>query len=161
MAGLDDLASQLNAVAVRLREIGEQGLAGELQRAVTGAVAPLPARIRAGLRPHLPDRYADVLDEDLKIGRSTFLGAAGDFARVTVYASPRGLKKRKLSQSNAGFLWHPVFEDRKVWRVNAAPGHGMVVGWFDEPVQASVPEVRAAVERAMDDIVVKAVGKGP
>ena len=157
MAGtLDDLAGQLNAVAVRLREIGEQGLVGELQRAIGSAVAPLPGRIRAGLPAYLPNRYAETLDADLSVSRRTFLGAAGEEARVTVYASPRA-KKRKLRQSDAGYLWHPLFGDRKHWYVNEAPGHGMVRGWFDAPVQESVPEIRQAVERAMDDIVAKAV----
>lgn len=155
--GLDELAASLNAVAVRLREIGEGGLARELQRAVVDAVAPLPGRIRAGLPAYLPDRYAGVLEGDLSVTRRTFLGGAGDEARVSIYASPRA-KKRKLSQSNAGILWHPVFGDRKEWRVNAAPGHGMVPGWFSRPVEESAPEVRAAAEKAMDDIVAKAVG---
>lgn len=155
--GVDELAASLNAVAVRLREIGDGGLARELQRAATDAVAPLPARIRAGLPAHLPDRYAETLEGDLSVSRRTFLGAAGDTARVSIYASPR-VKKRKLKQSNAGFLWHPVFGVREEWRVNEAPGHGMVRGWFDGPVEEAIPQVREAVERAMDDIVAKAVG---
>jgi hypothetical protein len=161
MADLDGLASELNAIAVRLREIGEGGLVRELQRAIGDAVAPLPERIRGGLPAYLPDRYAEVLGADLKITRRTFLGGAGDEARVGVYASPRGTQKRKLRMSNAGFLWHPVFGDREDWKVNKAPGHGMVPGWFDKPAEESVPEVRAAVEQALDNVVEKAVGKGP
>ena len=169
MAGtLDDLAGQLNAVAVRLREIGEHDLVNELQRAIGNAVAPLPARIREGLPAYLPNRYAETLDADLSVTRRTFLGGSGDFARVTVYASPRGDKKRKLRMSNAGFLWHPLFGVRKdftardghevkAWHVNQPPGQGMVPGWFDVPAEESVPQIRQAVEKAMDDIVAKAV----
>jgi hypothetical protein len=160
MAGVGDLAFDLNAIAVRLRELGETGLVRELQREIGDAVAPLPARIRAGLRPHLPDRYADVLDADLSVTRRTFLGGAGGEARVSVYASPR-LKKRKLSMSNAGFLWHPVYGNRKEWSVNEAPGHGMAEGWFSRPVEDAVPQVRNAVERALDNVVAKATGTGP
>lgn len=155
--GLDELAGSLNAVAVRLREIGESDLVRELQNAIGDAVAPLPGRIRAGLPAHLPNRYAAVLDADMSVSRRTFLGGAGDTARVTVYATPRG-KRRKLRVSDAGSLWHPVFGDRERWYANVAPGHGMERGWFSGPVDEAVPEIRQAVERAMDDIVAKAVG---
>ncbi|HEY2057484.1 MAG TPA: hypothetical protein VGH57_03830 [Amycolatopsis sp.] len=159
MAGVDDLAASLNAIAVRLRELGDEGLVSELQREIGGAVAPLPARIRAGLPAYLPDRYAGVLDADLSVSRRTFTGGAGGEARVSVYASAR-VKKRKLRQSDAGFLWHPVFGDRTDWRVNEAPGHGMEPGWFSRPVEEAVPQVRDAVERALDNVVAKAVRKG-
>lgn len=159
MPGLDELARSLNAVAVRLREIGDEGLVRELQTAIGRAADPLKDRIPAALRPHLPDRYADVLAGELRVSRSTSLGAAGDVARVTVLASVTGAKKRKLRMSNAGFLWHPVFGDREVWRVNEAPGHGMSPGWFDDPVEEAVPEIREAVERALDEVVRKAAGE--
>jgi hypothetical protein len=161
LPGVDDLAASLNAVAVRLREIGEAGLVSELQREIGAAVAPLPGRIRAGLPAYLPNRYAAVLDGDLSVTRRTDAGGAGGEARVSVYASVRGSKKRKLRQSDAGFLWHPVFGDRKDWRVNEAPGHGMAEGWFSRPVEDAVPQVRDAVERALDNVVAKATGKGP
>lgn len=158
MAGVDDLAFGLNAVAARLRELGESGLVDELRQQIGDAVTPLPDRIRQGLRTHLPDRYADTLDGDLGLTRRTFLTGAGDEARVSVYATPRS-KQRKLSMSNAGFLWHPVFGDRKDWHVNQAPGQGMSAGWFDDPVEESVPEIREAVERALDNVIEKAAGK--
>jgi hypothetical protein len=165
LPGVDDLAFDLNAIAVRLRELGETGLVSELQREIGAAVAPLPARIRAGLPAYLPNRYADVLDADLSVSRYTFLGGAGGEARVSVYASAR-VKKRKLRQSDAGFLWHPLFgrfprsSPRNRWFVNEAPGEGMERGWFSRPVEDSVPQVRDAVERALDNVVEKAVGKG-
>lgn len=159
MAGTDDLAFSLNAVASRLRELGESGLVDELRQQIGDAVSPLPDRIRQGLRTHLPDRYADVLGEDLNIFRRTFTGAGRDEARVSLYANPGSSKQRKLSMSNSGFLWHPVFGDRNDWQVNQAPGQGMSAGWFDDPVQDSVPEIREAVERALDNVISKAVGE--
>lgn len=156
---VDELAGSLNAIAVRLRELGDEGLVRELQAAIGRAADPLKDSIPAALRPHLPDRYADELAGELKVRRSTSLGVAGDTAQVTVLASVSGVKKRKLQQSNAGFLWHPVFGDREVWRVNEAPGHGMTAGWFDDPVEESVPEIRDAVERALDEVTRKAAGE--
>jgi hypothetical protein len=157
MQDLDELARSLNAVAVRLREIGDEGLARELQREVGQAVDPLKDRIPAALRPHLPDRYADVLAGELKVSRSTSLGAAGDVARVTVLASASGTKRRKLDRSDAGILFHPVFGDRKDWREQGAPS--VKPGWFTDPVGESVPEIREAVERALDEVVRKAAGE--
>ncbi|HEY3883291.1 MAG TPA: hypothetical protein VGM12_32285, partial [Trebonia sp.] len=78
MPGLDELAASLNAVAVRLRELGDEGLVLEITQAISDAVDPLKDRIPAALRPHLPDRYAGTLDAELKVRRSASLGAAGD-----------------------------------------------------------------------------------
>jgi hypothetical protein len=150
MPGTDELAFALSAVAARLREIGDGGLARELQKAIGDAVAPVGGEIRRGLRPHLPDRYADVLDADLKISRSSSL--SGDEARVTVLASPGGTRKRKLAQSDAGILLHPLYGDRKRWF--AQP---VTPGWFSGPVEDAGPQVRQAVEAALDAIVEKAV----
>jgi hypothetical protein len=164
MPGVDELASGLNAVAVRLRELGDEGLARELQTAVERAVDPLKDSIPAALRPHLPDRYADELGGELKVRRSTSLGAAGDIAQVTVLASVTGARKRKLAQSDAGILWHPLFgrfpyrDPRNRWFQNEPPS--VTPGWFSDPVEESVPVIRDAVEQALDNVVEKAVGKG-
>lgn len=183
MPGPDELAQSLNAVAVRLRELGDEGLARELQAAVGRAVDPLKDRIPAALRPHLPDRYADTLDAELKVSRSTSLGAAGDVAQVTVLARTTGIKKRKLVQLDDGILNHPVFAQglrRRSRRINpedlarklGVPVHlvsgwnwvngqtgGVRAGWFTDPVEESVPAVREAVEQALDNVIGKAAGE--
>jgi hypothetical protein len=153
MAGsLDELAGSLNAIAVRLRELGDEGLVRELQAAVGRAVDPLKDRIPAALRPHLPDRYADVLAGELKVRRSTSLGGSGDTAQVTVLASTD--RKRKLAQSDAGLLVHPLYGDLERWfRQAVAPG------WFTDPVEESVPDIRDAIEQALDEVTRKAVGE--
>jgi hypothetical protein len=154
MPGADELARSLNAVAVRLRELGDGGLTRELSRAIGDAVAPLKDRIRAGLRPHLPDPYAEVLDADLKIRRSS--STSGEEARVTILASADGTKKRKLRQLDNGFLFHPLYGDRKRWFEQQ-----VTPGWFTGPVEESAPQVRDAIETALDDVAAKAAGKGP
>lgn len=161
MAGVDELARSLNAVAVRLRELGDEGLARELQRTVGRAVDPLKTRIPAALRPHLPDRYADEVEAELKVFRSTSLGGSGDVAQVTVLARTTGIKKRKLAQLDDGILWHPLFgrfprrDPRNRWFQNEPPS--VTPGWFTDPVEESVPQVRQAVEEALDNVVDKAV----
>lgn len=154
MPGLDELALSLNAVAARLRELGDGDLARELQTTVGRAVDPLKDRIPAALRPHLPDRYADTLSEELRIRHSASLGAAGDIAQVSVLASTT--RQRKLAQSDAGILFHPVFGDRRDWREQQ-----VTPGWFTGPVEDAAPQVRDAIEAALDDVMEKAAGKGP
>lgn len=158
MPGVDELARSLNAVAARLRELGDEGLVRELQTAVGRAVDPLRTRIPAALRPHLPDRYADELEAELKVRRSTSLSVAGDVAQVTVLASASGIKKRKLRQLDDGILFHPVFGDRRDWREQGAPS--VKPGWFTGPVEDAVPEIRDAIGQALDNVVEKAAGKG-
>lgn len=159
MADVDELARSLNAVAVRLRELGDEGLVRELQRNVGRAVDPLKTRIPAALRPHLPDRYADELAGELKVSRSTSLSVAGDIAQVTVLAKTTGVKKRKLAQLDDGRLVHPLFgrfprrDPRNRWFEQAVEP-----GWFTDPVEESVPAVRQAIEEALDSVVEKAVG---
>lgn len=164
MPGPDDLARSLNAVAVRLRELGDEGLARELQRNIGRAVDPLKDRIPAALRPHLPDRYADELAGELKVFRSTSLRTAGDVAQVSVLARTTGLKKRKLAQLDDGILFHPLFgrfprrDPRNRWFEQGEPS--VKPGWFTGPVEEAVPEIREAIERALDNVVEKAAGKG-
>jgi hypothetical protein len=153
MAGVDELAVSLAAVSKTLREAGDGGLTRELSRAIGDAVAPLKDRIRAGLKPHLPDPYAEVLDADLQIRRSS--STSGEEARVTVLASTSGTKKRKLRQLDDGILFHPLYGNRKRWFEQT-----VTPGWFTGPVEDSVPEIRDAIERALEDVAEKAAGKG-
>jgi hypothetical protein len=153
MPGADELAFSLAAVAKALREAGDGGLVRELSRAIGDAVAPLPDRIRAGLKPHLPDPYAEVIDADLKVRRST--STSGEEARVTVLASTSGIKKRKLRQLDDGFLFHPLYGDRRHWYEQR-----VTPGWFTGPVEDAAPQVRDAIEAALDDVAEKAARKG-
>src|SRR6266516_2233339 len=66
-AVMADMASELEAIAFRLRRAGEEDLARELTAGMRRGVEPVPGLIRAGLDPHLPKRYAETLDEDLDI----------------------------------------------------------------------------------------------
>jgi hypothetical protein len=153
MPGVDELASSLSAVAAQLRQAADGGLVRELSRAIGDAVAPAMQDVRDGLPAYLPNRYAAVLGDDLKLRRST--STAGDEARVTILASPAGTKKRKLSQLDSGILAHPVFGDREDWREQE-----VTPGFFTRPLEAAGPDVREAIEAALDDVAEKATGKG-
>ena len=153
MSGLDDAASELESIARHLRRAGETDLVRELTAAMRRAVGPVQDQIRAGLRPHLPDRYAATLDADLRIGVNVRTNERNPGVSVT--AQPRGGGGRKLRRLDAGLLSHPVYGDREVWRTQRVEP-----GWFTGPAEAAAPKVRAELERALEDVAAKAAGKG-
>jgi hypothetical protein len=150
MPDLDDLAFQLAAISNRLKELGEGGLARELSASIGKAVDTIPPKIRAGLDPKLPNRYARVLEEDVKFSRRTFTDPDG--TRVSLYASNAGTRNRRLGRLDSGILAHPVFGDRKDWREQRVQP-----GWFTKPAEDAAPQVREVIRRSLDDIVEKAL----
>jgi hypothetical protein len=153
MAGLVEAASELESIARHLRRAGETGLVRELTAAMRRGAAPVQDQIRAGLRPHLPDRYAATLDADLRIGVNVRTSERNPGVSVT--AQPRGSGGRKLRRLDAGLLTHPVYGDREVWRTQHVEP-----GWFTAPAAAAAPQVRAELERALEDVAAKAASKG-
>jgi hypothetical protein len=154
MAGLADAAAELEALAFRLRRAGETEVLQEITRAMRDAAAPVPGEIRAGLAPHLPDRYAAVLDADVRLGVS--VRTAGSDPGVSVTGQATG-KTRKLRDLDAGRLTHPVFGDREVWRTQEEPS--VRPGWFTGPAEAAGPRVRNGIEKALEDVASRAAGR--
>jgi hypothetical protein len=151
-----DLASELEAIAYRLRRAGEEDLPRELNRAMRDAVGPVSDRIRAGLKPHMPDRYAEELDLDLDIktiARNS--GSATADAAVAVYAQTRSGRGRKFKRLDAGLITHPLYGDREHWYTQSST-KGMEPGWFTGPCEDAAPHVRAALEHALRDVAGKA-----
>jgi hypothetical protein len=164
MAGLADAATELEALAFRLRRAGETELLAEITKAMRDAAVPVPDEIRAGLKPHLPDRYAETLDADLRLGVS--VRTAGSDPGVSVTGTTllgtgrggvrAGGKARKLRDLDAGRLTHPVYGNREVWRTQEVEP-----GWFTGPAEAAGPRVRDGIERALEDVAAKAASKSP
>ena len=152
-----DMASELEAAAVRLRRAGQDDLARELAAAMRRGVAPVPDLIRGGLKPHLPDRYAGTLAADLDIRTTTRAGSATTDAVVSVYAQSR-TGSRKLKRLDAGLLTHPLFGNREHWYTQEGAAQGVEPGWFTEPCEAEEARVRAELERALEDVGGKAAG---
>lgn len=159
MAGLSDAASELESIARHLRAAGDGELVRELNRAMRRAVDQVPDEVRAGLKPHLPDRYAEVLGADLQIGISVRTNERNPGVSITGRTLSGGGKGRKLARLDAGLISHPVYGNREHWATQG-PGHGMEPGWFSGPAEAAAPRVRAEIERALEDIAAKAAGKG-
>ena len=153
MAGLTDAATELEALAFRLRRAGEGDLLREVTKAMRDAVVPAQDEIRAGLKPHLPDRYAATLDADLRLGVNTRTTGSDPGVSVTGQTG----KKRKLTRLDGGILEHPVFGDRRRWEKQGEPS--VHPRWFTGPAEDAAPRVRAAIEKALEDISNRAAGR--
>lgn len=140
-------AEEFAALARRLREAGQTGLRRELYKAVSDAVKPLGTEIRSTdhLIPYVPHRYAPVLGGDLSV---TTTKRTGRDPGVTIRARGR-VHRRKVVLLNEGVIQHPLFGDRKRWITQT---RGMQPGFFNDPVNASAPRIKAAILAAMDDV---------
>jgi hypothetical protein len=154
MAGLNDAATELEALAFRLRRAGEEELLREITKAMRKAAAPVPDEIRAGLKPKLPDRYAAVLEEDVRLGVN--VRTAGSDPGVSVTGTPAG-KARRLRSLDAGILHHPLWGDREHWYRQGEPS--VRPGWFTGPAEAAGPRVRDGIEKALAGVADRAAGR--
>jgi hypothetical protein len=157
MAGLVEAASELESIARHLRRAGETELVRELTRGMRDAVGSVPDDIRAGLRPKLPDVYAAALDADLRIGISVRTNERNPGVSIT--GTPLA-KARKLRNLDEGRLTHPLYGDREHWFTQVGAAQGVEPGWFTGPAEAAAPRVRAAIERALEDVGNRATSKG-
>lgn len=155
MAGLADAAAELEALAFRLRRAGEEELLREVTKAMRDAVVPVQAEIRAGLKPKLPDRYAEELDADLRLGVN--VRTTGSDPGVSLTATTRSGRGRKLRNLDAGRLTHPVYGNRDVWRTQEEPS--VQPGIVTSPCEAAGPRVRDGIEKALQDVAAKAAGR--
>jgi hypothetical protein len=155
MAGLADAAAELEALAFRLRRAGEVELGREVTRAMRAAVVPVQDEIRAGLDPHLPKRYAEELDADLRLGVSVRTNERNPGVSIT--GTTRSGRARKLRDLDAGRLTHPVYGNRERWETQEEPS--VQPGWFTGPAEAAGPRVRREIERALEDVSNRAAGR--
>lgn len=156
MAGLADAAAELEALAFRLRRAGETELLREVTKAMRDAVVPVQAEIRAGLKPELPDRYAETLNADLRLGTSV----RTDYRNPGVSITGQALTKaRKLRNLDEGRLTHPLFGVRThKWYTQEEPS--VQPGWFTGPAEKAGPQVRDGIEKALADVADRATHKG-
>ena len=153
MPGVDHLAADLEFVARNLKQAGETDLRKELQAAVTRAAQPVPEAIRGGLIPRLPNPYARVFGADLRVTVSKRYGARDP--GVTVRATTRSGKRRKLRRLDDGALEHPLYGNRRFWfRQAVGPG------WFTTPAREAAGRAREEILAALDRVSVKAARKG-
>jgi len=159
MTTVGEVAIQLGAISARLREAADGGLARRLSQGIGKAVEPLEREVRDGLRPRMPDRYADLINAELKVTRRTFQDPDG--ARVTVFAQATGGGKRRIRRLDEGILWHPLFgrfprgDPRNRWFEMGEPH--VRPGWWSDATEKAAPRVRQEIVDALNDITERIV----
>jgi hypothetical protein len=161
-------------LADHLKAAGEGGLRRELYKAINDAARPLAREISRveHLKPYLPDRYAAVLAEGLSVSVSKLAGA-NPAIRLRATAAKDGRRRsRHVARINEGILRHPVFGTEAQTAAHIAAGgsghHGrgwtwvsqeVRPGFFTDPTEAAVPEIRQQIVAAMAETVRKASRK--
>ena len=155
MSGADDYA----ALARRLKEAGETGLARALRKAIKDAAAPIAREIAdpEHLKAYLPDRYALTLAADVKV--STLGTGSTRNPGVRLQASGRQ-RKRKVAILDTGVINHPVYArgERSTWRWRNDQTGGMRAGFFTDVCENSGPQVRDKILAAMHETAEKITG---
>jgi hypothetical protein len=154
MTTVGEVAIRLGEISARLREMADGGMARRLSQGIGRAVEPLEAEVRDGLRAHMPDRYANLINAELKVTRRTFTGPDG--ARVTVFAQTTGDGKRRIGRLDDGILWHPLFgrfprrDPRNQWFMMTEPH--VRPGWWSDATDQAAPRVRQEIADALNDV---------
>lgn len=140
----DDGAADFLRLSKALKEAGRKDLRNELHKGLRTAAKPLIKKTRAATS-RLPQKgglAAKVKKTPQRIQVRTGVNTAG--VRVVV---PK--KAGSGAQAaNRGVIRHPVFGDRETWVDQPVPP-----GWFDEPIEASAPEIRPELEKAVQHVL--------
>lgn len=130
---------QLRRVRAELNRLGDKELKKALFAGLNRATKPMreaalrEAPLRLPRRGGLGDRVA----RTTKLGTSTSRGGVAIFGRNRSQA-------RLMDQ---GFVRHPVFGNREVWRNTR-----FQPGWFTDPMLAGAPQARRDVVELLDDL---------
>lgn len=149
-----DAASELRAIALRLREAGAGKMMRNVSSAMRKASDPLVVDVHAAAAARLPHRgglAARVASERVTVSVRTGLNTAG--VRLVMRA-------HDAKATNAGYVRHPVYPrgDRTrnewTWVTQQLPG---ARGWWTDTLRRHSGQVRTAVIEAMrqtaDDIM--------
>lgn len=158
MTDLEGGAAEFADLARNLRLVGADDLRAELYKAINDATQPVAAEIRnvERIKPYMPDRYAEILAEDLAIQTQKLTGVATAGLKMRARGRRRS---RHVSRLNQGILTHPVFGTAA--QELKASGHGrgwtwvtqeISPRWFDDAATAVTPEVRQQIEQAVQRI---------
>jgi len=134
---------QLARLSKALRDAGRTELRKELHAGLRNAAKPLIEKTRAEALRRLPKRG----------GLAKAVAKAPQRLQVSTGRDPGirivvGKTRSGARAANAGFIRHPVFGNRQVW-----VDQKVTPGWFDDPLRASIGEVRPYLEQAMENTV--------
>ena len=164
MTDLSGAAQEFAELARQLKLVGADELHAELYKAINDAAKPLAREIGSvqNLDPYLPNRYAEILAEDLAVQISKLTGT-----NAGVNLRARGRRRyRHVRRLNEGYLTHPVFGRPEAEAMASGHGRGWTwvtqnirAGFFTIPTERSAPQVRDQILSAMHRIAEKAVGR--
>lgn len=124
-------ANELQALARRLRQVGDKDLRKELYSGLRRSAKPLIAEARDNAEKTLPKHGG--LNE--RVARSKFkVSTRGAGRNPGVRITATGLDRRI---DTTGTVLHPVYGNRKVWVTEKVKP-----GWFTDPMEAGAPVVR-------------------
>jgi hypothetical protein len=132
-------AEQMRILGAELRAMGEEGKVFRrgLLAGIRAAAAPAPEAAKASARALLPKRGG--LNEYVASSRISVRNRLVGKAVGVRIAGVKG--NHSLEDIDAGSVKHPVYGNRKVkW-----PTQAVTPGWYSKPMEATSPEVTAAV----------------
>lgn len=141
-------ADQLQALSVRLKDLGDKELKREFSKAISAATKPLVQDLRQSARETLPKKGG--LNE--RVARSqirTVRRASSRTQGIRVVAK----NPYALGRLDQGRVRHPVF-GRNVWVDQTVKS-----GWWTRPTEAIGPDVIRSVNAAMRNMARKLDGK--
>ena len=143
-------SAELAALAVRLKVAGDKGLRVELLRGLKKGADPLVKAVAEAARAQLPKRGAhnsvnsglneQVAGQKVKVQVRTGARTAG----VRLYTTAPD-----TSQTDAGYVRHPVFGNRKVWVRQEIPS---ARGWWSVTLAHGAPDVQPELTAAMERV---------
>lgn len=135
-----------------LRHVGEQmkdapqELRREMFRGINRATKEPRRQALRELAERLPDSggASATVRQDTKMNTTRNMRGRNVGVRITAKS------KRTVQRMNRGILRHPVFGNRSVWVDQKIDPR-----WFDDPMEASAPQVRREILEAIETVASK------
>lgn len=138
-----DASAQLRAIAVRLREAGDTGNLNALRKSIRTSAAPLVSAVKEAAVEKLP--HGGGLNEQVasqRVGVSIRTGARTAGVRLTTTAPD-------TSQTDQGFVRHPVWGNRKRWVQQSIPE---AAGWWSQTLADKSPAVTPLIVAELERV---------
>lgn len=133
---------QLAELSAKLKAIGDKELSREFSKSVSAAMKPLVQELRRSAASTLPSSgglAAKVAKSQIRTQRRASSGI-----RVV------GKNAYGIKEMDEGRVRHPVFGNRSAWAVQSVRP-----GWWTKPTEQVGPDVRRALQEAMEAIARK------
>jgi len=135
-------SEQLAALAARLKVTGEKGLRTQLLRGLKSGAEPLVKKVADAAREQLP--HGGGLNEQVagqKVKVQVRTGARTAGVRMTTTAPD-------TSQTDSGFVRHPVYGNRKKWVTQQIPA---AKGWWSQTLADGGSDVTPELLKVMEE----------